>query len=166
MHEEDARDDAVVIERSFDVPAELIWQMWTVPEHFEAWYGPEGAAVAVAKMDLRVGGLRKVCMEMETPNGQIRMWFTGEYREIVPNERLVYTEAMSDEDGNVLSPSETGMPEGHPSTTEVTVELEDVAGGTRMVMTHVGIPARSPGAAGWAMALDKLAAYVDSQGAT
>ena len=31
---------AVVIERSFDAPAELVWQMWTVPEHFKAWYGP------------------------------------------------------------------------------------------------------------------------------
>ncbi|HEX3705041.1 MAG TPA: SRPBCC domain-containing protein [Mycobacteriales bacterium] len=40
------------------------------------------------------------------------------------------------------------------------VELEDVDGGTRMVMTHSGVPADSPGAAGWTMALDKLAAHV------
>ena len=53
-----------------------------------------------------------------------------------------------------------GMPAGHPTTTEVIVELEDVAGRTKMVMTHAGIPADSPGAAGWVAALDKLAAYV------
>jgi uncharacterized protein YndB with AHSA1/START domain len=92
----------------------------------------------------------------------MQMWFTGEYREVVTNVRLVYTESFSDEHGNVLSPSELGMPDGHPATTQVIVELEDVGGRTKMVMTHAGIPAGSPGAAGWTMALDKLAAYVDS----
>jgi uncharacterized protein YndB with AHSA1/START domain len=158
----DGSQDAVVIERSFDAPVDLIWQMWTNPEHFKAWYGPDGATIPVAKMDVRVGGARLVCMEMQTPNGAMQMWFTGEYREVVENERLVYTESMSDEHGNVLSPSDMGMPEAHPSTTEVSVELEDVGGRTRMVMTHAGIPADSPGAAGWAMAFDKLAARVET----
>jgi hypothetical protein len=54
-----------------------------------------------------------------------------------------------------------GMPEGHPTTTEVRVEFEDVGGRTKMVMTHAGVPGDSPGAAGWAMALHKLAAYVE-----
>jgi hypothetical protein len=70
---------------------------------------------------------------------------------------------MSDENGNVLSPGDMGMPVGHPTTTEVRVELENVDGRTRMVMTHAGIPSDSPGAAGWAMALDKLAAHVERQ---
>jgi uncharacterized protein YndB with AHSA1/START domain len=52
-------------------------------------YGPDGAVIPVAKMDVRVGGSRLVCMEMGTPNGQMRMWFTGEYREVVENKRLV-----------------------------------------------------------------------------
>ena len=155
--------DAVVIERSFDAPVELIWRMWTEPEHFAAWYGPDGATIPVAKMDVRVGGARLVCMEMETPDGPMQMWFTGEYREVVAHKRLVYTESMSDADGNVLSPSDLGMPDGHPVTTEVTVELTDVGGRTKMVMTHVGIPADSPGAAGWAMAFDKLAAHAGDQ---
>lgn len=152
--------DAVVIERDFDAPVELIWQMWTEPDHFKEWYGPDGAAIPVAQMDVRVGGARLVCMEMQTPNGPMRMWFTGEYREVVENERLVYTESASDENGNVLSPADMGMPEDHPVTTTVTVELQDLEGRTKMVMTHAGIPADSPGAAGWAMALDKLAARV------
>jgi uncharacterized protein YndB with AHSA1/START domain len=152
--------DSVVIERSFDAPVELVWQMWTVPEHFRAWYGPDGATIPTARMDVRVGGRRLVCVEMQSPGGPMQMWFTGEYREVVENVRLVYTEAMSDEDGNVSSPADTGMPAGHPTTTEVRVELEDVDGRTKMVMTHAGIPGDSPGAAGWAMALDKLAARV------
>lgn len=165
MTEDQAAQGAVVIEYSFDAPRDLIWQMWTEPEHFKAWYGPGGATVPLARMDVRVGGSRLVCMEMETPGGPMRMWFTGEYREVVKNKRLVYTESMSDENGNVLSPSDIGMPEGHPTTTEVTVELQDDDGRTKMVMTHAGIPADSPGAAGWVAALDKLAAYVEGQSA-
>ncbi len=65
---------------------------------------------------------------------------------------------MSDENGNVVM----DVPEGHPTTTEVRVELMNMGGRTKMVMTHSGIPADSPGAAGWAMALEKLAAQVDA----
>jgi uncharacterized protein YndB with AHSA1/START domain len=151
---------SVVLERSLDAPVELIWQMWTDPVHFKAWYGPTGAAIPVAEMDVRVGGTRLVCMEMQTPNGLMRMWFTGEYREVIEHARLVYTESMSDETGRVMSPSEMGMPEGHPTTTEVHVEFEDVDGRTKMVLTHHGIPSDSPGATGWTMALDKLALHV------
>jgi uncharacterized protein YndB with AHSA1/START domain len=159
-----APQDAVVIERSFDAPVDLVWQMWTEPEHFQAWYGPDGVTVPVAKLDVRAGGSRLVCLEMDTPAGLRRMWFTGEHREVVQNQRLVYTESMSDESGNVLSPSDLGMPPGHPATTQVTVELQDLGGRTRMVLTHAGIPADSAGAAGWAMAFRKLAAHLQAQG--
>ena len=152
--------DAVVIERTFDAPVDLIWQMWTQAEQFKSWYGPKGMTIPVAEMDVRVGGKRLICMEMQTPDRNMKMWFTGEYREVAPNERLVYTDSMADEHGNVLSPSAMGMPEGHPETTEVTVLLEDLSGRTKMVMTHAGVPADSGGAGGWAMAFDKLAEYV------
>jgi uncharacterized protein YndB with AHSA1/START domain len=141
---------AVVIERSFDAPVELIWKMWTDPQHFKAWYGPEGASIPVAKMDVRVGGQRLVCMDAQTPNGPMQMWFSGEYLDVVENRLLVYTEAMADEHGNATS-----------GATQVRVELEDLGNRTRVVMTHIGIPADSPGATGWTMAFAKLAAYVD-----
>ncbi len=160
MADDSGTPNAVVIERTLDAPASLVWKMWTEPEHFAAWYGPVGATIPVARMDVHVGGTRLVCMQLETRNGTMQMWFTGEYREVVENKRLVYTESMSDENGNVLPPSEMGMPAGHPTTTEVLVELDDLGGRTRMVMTHVGVPEGSPGAAGWVMALDKLAAHV------
>jgi uncharacterized protein YndB with AHSA1/START domain len=163
MPDHDVSQDAVVIERCFDAPVDLVWQMWTDPDHFKAWYGPDGATVPVAKMDVRVGGTRLVCMETDTPDGPMRMWFAGEFLEVVENERLLYTEAMSDEKGDLSSPPAVGMPQGHPRTTEVRVELEDLGGRTRMVMTHAGIPPESPGAIGWAMAFQKLAAHVDAQ---
>jgi uncharacterized protein YndB with AHSA1/START domain len=162
MMTQNTSENSVVIERLFDAPLDLIWQMWTEPEHFKAWFGPDGATIPVAHMDVHVGGARQVCMEMQSPAGPRQMWFTGEYREVVKNKRLVYTESMSDENGNVISPSELGMPDGHPTTTEVIVELEDHAGRTKMVMTHVGIRADSPGAKGWTAAFDKLATHLEA----
>jgi uncharacterized protein YndB with AHSA1/START domain len=148
----DTTPAAVVIERRLDAPVELVWQMWTDPEHFKAWYGPRGASVPVADIDLRVGGSRRVCMRIQTPDGPRQMWFVGEHLEIVTNTRLVYSESPADEHGHLVRPGDAS----HPLTTEVRVDLEAIDGGTRMVLTHVGIPADSPGAVGWAMALDKL----------
>jgi len=155
MTDDNGTREAVVIERAFEAPVELIWRMWTEPEHFRQWFGPDGATIPVAKLDVRPGGSRLVCMELQSPQGLMQMWFTGEFREVVENRRLVYTEAVSDEDGNPL---------GHPIT-EITVELEAAGDGTRMVMTHAGIPADSPGATGWTMAFAKLAAHVAASGA-
>src|SRR5262245_13975717 len=93
-------NDAVVIERTFDAPPELVWQMWTDPDHFATWFGPTGASVPSAELDVRVGGRRRVCMEVQTPNGEMRMWFGGEHTVVEPPTRLVYTEQITDEDGN------------------------------------------------------------------
>ena len=154
---------ALVIERIFDAPVEAVWALWTDPEQFAAWYGPNGASIPMADLDVRIGGLRRVCLEVQTPNGPMSLWFTGEYREIVDNRRLVYTESMSDEDGRILAPSDLGMSHDHPRVTEVVVELDDLDGRTRMTLTHRGVPADSPGATGWAMALDKLATLITTR---
>ena len=153
-----------MIERTFAAPPDVVWRLWTEPQAFAAWYGPDGMTIPSAEMDVREGGRRLVCMEMSTPDGAMQMWFTGEYLEVVENQRLVYTDSMADENGVIKTAEEMGMPEGHAGTTEVRVELELVGAGTKMVLTHVGIAADSPGAAGWMMALDKLAAQAEDQG--
>lgn len=155
--------EAIVIERIFNAPIDLIWQMWTEPEHFKQWYGPKGATIPVADMDLRVGGKRLICMEMQMRDRSMKMWTTGEYLELEPKVRLVYTESMADEKGNVVTPSAMGMPDDHPETTEVTVQLEDLDGRTKMVMTHAGVPANSPGASGWNQAFAKLAERLENE---
>jgi uncharacterized protein YndB with AHSA1/START domain len=157
MNDRTTSQDSMVIERTFDAPVRLIWQMWTVPEHFAAWYGPDGATTRVVEMDVRVGGRRHVGMEMAAPDGPRRMWFAGEFVEVEDNERLAYTEFVADENGD---PVPAGTAGGHPNPTEVRIELAEVAGQTRMVLTHLGIASDSPGAAGWAMALDKLARHL------
>ena len=150
--------DACVVERIFNAPVDVIWQMWTQPEHFKSWYGPKGFTVPVAEMDVRVGGKHLFCME--SPDGSMKMWSTGEYTEIIPNERLVYTDSMADENGNVVSPAAMRMPEGYPETTEVTVLLEDLGGRTKMVMTHAGVPAGAKD--GWEQAFAKMADHIET----
>ena len=157
-----SREDAVLIERTFEAGVDLIWQMWTDPNHFKNWYGPKGFTVPVTEMDLRVGGRRLICMA--SPDGSMKMWTVGKYKEIVPNERLVYTESPADENGNVVSPSAMGMPEGYPATTEVIVVLEDLGRRTKMTMTHAGVPASSGADGGWEQAFDKLVVYVGTLG--
>jgi uncharacterized protein YndB with AHSA1/START domain len=150
----------VQIERIFDAPIDLIWSMWTEPEHFANWYGPMGAKIPNADMDVRVGGRRSIAMEMATPGGPMKMFFVGEYREVSPKTRLVYTEAMADAEGNAMTAEQMGMPAGAPMETSIIVELEELGDQTRMTMTHIGVPAESPGGQGWTMAIDKMQARV------
>jgi uncharacterized protein YndB with AHSA1/START domain len=147
---------SVQIERTFNAPIDLIWAMWTEPEHFANWYGPMGAKIPMAEMDVRVGGRRRIAMAMDTPRGPMEMFFVGEYKEVNPKTRLVYTEAMADADGNVMTAERMGMPPGAHTETSIVVELEDLGDRTNMVMTHVGVAADSPGAQGWSMAIAKL----------
>ncbi len=76
--------------------------------------------------------------------------------------RLVYTESMCDAEGNVTPAAEMGMPDDHPTETRVVIELADDGGKTKLTLMHVGVPADSPGATGWTMALDKLTAHVEA----
>ena len=158
MNNETISEDAVVIERIFEASVELVWKIWTEPEHFKQWYGPKGFTIPVAEMDLRLGGKRLICMA--SPDGSMKMWTIGEFLDIIPNQRLVYSESPADENGNQVSPSVIGMPEGYPETTHVTVLFEDLGGRTKMVMTHVGVPASSGADGGWNQAFDKLEDYV------
>jgi uncharacterized protein YndB with AHSA1/START domain len=162
MQINDAKD--VRIERTFNAPIDLIWAMWTEGEHFANWYGPMGATIPKAEMDVRVGGRRHIAMEMQTPNGAMQMFFVGEYREVSPKTRLVYTESMADADGNTMTAEQMGMPAGAQTETSIVVELEDLDGQTKMTMTHIGVPADSPGAQGWAMAINKMEARVTELG--
>jgi uncharacterized protein YndB with AHSA1/START domain len=148
--------DWVKITRVFDAPIATVWAMWADPANFQRWYGPNGFSVPVAEMDVTIGGTRKINMEMKTPDRTMSMWFTGEYKEVSAPNRLVYTESMCDADGNLISPSAMGMPEGTPQVTEITVELSEADGKTVMTMTHVGVPAGTPGEGGWMQAFDKL----------
>lgn len=82
-------DDQILITRDFDAPKALVYRAWTTPELVTRWYGGNHGEVTSAEIDLRVGGSwRYVTSSGEGPE----VAFHGEYREIIPNERIVSTE--------------------------------------------------------------------------
>lgn len=84
-------DREILITRVFNAPPQLVFDVWTQPEHVKHWFGGcRGMTMTVCEMDLRVGGLWRYVLH-DSSNG-IDHGFSGEYREIVPPERLVATE--------------------------------------------------------------------------
>jgi uncharacterized protein YndB with AHSA1/START domain len=87
-----------VMSRVFDAPRDLVWKCFTDPERMKQWWGPKGFKVLAAKMDLRPGGTYHY--GMRAPNGQT-MWGKFVYREVVPQERMVFINSFSDEKGGI-----------------------------------------------------------------
>jgi uncharacterized protein YndB with AHSA1/START domain len=147
----------LTITRIFDAPRELVWKAWTEPERFKRWWGPKDFTAPFCTIDLRVGGVYLNCMRW--PDGK-DYWSTGVYREIVPMERIVYTDSFADEKGNVVPATHYGMSADIPLEMLVTVTFEEQKGKTKMTLRHVGLP---PGThsdmanAGWNESFDKLA---------
>ena len=86
--------DDFVPSRVLNAPRDLVWKCFTDPEHMKHWWGPKGFKVLASKMDLRQGGVYHY--GLQTPNGQA-MWGKFVYREIVPQEKLVFINSFSDE---------------------------------------------------------------------
>ena len=84
-------DDQILITRDFDAPRELVYRAYTEPELVRRWWHAGRGEVTVAEIDLRVGG--KWRYVATSPEGG-EFGFHGEYREIVPNDRLVSTEVF------------------------------------------------------------------------
>ena len=109
-------DTDVCLTRLFDAPRALVFDAMTKPEHIARWWGQLGAgySVPVCEVDLRVGG--KWRFVNRHPKGEVA--FHGEYREITPPDRLVYTELM----------------EPYPDGSLVTTTFADEAGKTRVTV--------------------------------
>lgn len=81
----------LVLERELDVPVDLVWKAWTTPEHLKHWFVPKPWTITDAKIDLRPGGVFSTVMR--SPEGQ-EFPNNGCYLEVVPNERLVFTDTL------------------------------------------------------------------------
>lgn len=153
-------EESIVIERIFDAPPALVWKAWTDPEHFMRWWGPQHFTSPVCQMDLRVGGKYLYCME--SPDGQ-RYFSTGIYQEVIPNQRLVYTDNFADADGNIVPMSYYNMGDDTIHDMRIIITLEDVDGKTKMTMTQIAAPTTDSHATsdmaimGWNQSFDKLA---------
>jgi uncharacterized protein YndB with AHSA1/START domain len=142
-----AADEQVVITRVFDAPRERVFRAWTDPEEVAGWYGPEhfDTPHERIRIDLRVGGRYELAMVRRDGGGEFAIRY--EVVELVEPELIVL---RSDP-----------MPElGMHQATLTRVELHDVGGRTRMILTDGPYPDSAPAEAGWDQAFDKLAALV------
>jgi uncharacterized protein YndB with AHSA1/START domain len=82
-------DEQILITREFDAPKHLVYEAYTTPELVKRWWSAKRGDVMTCEIDLRVGGAWRYAM---VTDGGFEVAFHGEYREIVPNERIVSTE--------------------------------------------------------------------------
>jgi len=102
-------DRQIQITREFAAPRQLVYKAYTTPELIKRWWSGDRGEVTSAEVDLRVGGRWRYVM---TANGGFEVAFHGEYREIVPDERLVTTEVYE------------GAPEGEAVVTHIFAEKD------------------------------------------
>jgi uncharacterized protein YndB with AHSA1/START domain len=116
MSEQDT-SNTIHIERLYDAPVQAVWDAWTDTDQVAQWWGPRGFTITTHGKDLRPGGRWEYTMHgpdgVDYPNNTV-------YLEVVPLERLVYDQGVSD---------------GQPAMFRVTVEFSEVDGRTRMAMS-------------------------------
>lgn len=145
----------LVLDRVIDVPPEKVWAAWTRPEQLMKWFCPEPWTVSKCEIDLRPGGMFKTTMR--GPDGT-EMPNMGCYLEVVPNERLVWTDALLPGYRPASEPFMTGV-----------LLLEPKGTGTRYVAMalHRDVASREQHEKmgfheGWGKALDQLVALAKS----
>ena len=110
----------ILIEREFDAPKHLVYKALTTPELVKRWWHANRGEVTSAEIDLRVGGTWRYVSV--THDGEMEVAFHGEYHELVPNERIVSTEAYE------------GIPDPDGNATRNTVTLAEADGRTTMTV--------------------------------
>ena len=91
-------DEQILITREFDAPKHLVFKAYTTPELVKRWWAGKRGNVTIAEIDLRVGGRWRYVM---IADGGFEVAFHGEYREIVPGEKVVFTEVFELPDGSL-----------------------------------------------------------------
>jgi uncharacterized protein YndB with AHSA1/START domain len=143
----------IIFTRVFDAPLELVFKAWTDPQLMTQWWGPQGFTNSGCELDVRVGGKWHIVMHgpdgTEYPCG-------GVYREIMPSQRLAFTNNAIDKQGNPLLEGFTIVTfEEHDGKTRLTLE-------TRAIGLVPQAPQMLAGMhTGWSQSLDRLAGFVE-----
>ncbi|PYL03765.1 MAG: SRPBCC domain-containing protein [Verrucomicrobia bacterium] len=143
-----AEKTSLEIKRFINVPRNRVYEAWTDPAQLRQWFGPENVRTRDIVAETRVGG--KFRWDLTNPEGE-EMTVQGEYRELQPGRKIVFTWQWQDD--------ETW--ENHSSI--VTVGLSDVAGGTELRLMHEQLPneeSRDNHNDGWKSLLNKLGKFL------
>jgi len=154
-----------VITRTFDAPRELVFEVWTDPEHLKNWFGPKGTSVISSKNDFRPGGTYHY--GMRTADGS-EMWGRWVYREIDPPKRLVFINSFSDPQGGITRhPMAPAWPAEmlsiitfieHEGKTTLSIEWSPYNASEEEA--HVFDSSHASMTQGWGGTLDKLGEYL------
>jgi uncharacterized protein YndB with AHSA1/START domain len=169
LEHESAGKEKFVINRSFDAPLALMFEMWTDPKHFANWLPPTGFTMQFLRADIRPGGSSFFCM---TNGAGAEMYGRAKYLTIEKPNRLIYTQQFCDKNENI---SRHPMSPVWPETMLTTVELiEEGPNQTRVTVTWephgnvtpeelaAFVQARGGMTQGWTGSFDKLEAYLAS----
>jgi uncharacterized protein YndB with AHSA1/START domain len=136
------------IKRVINAPRDRVYAAWTDPAQLKKWFGPEDVQTDDLIVDARVGG--EFRWDLTNSEGE-KMTCRGEYRELQPNKKIVFTWQWQDDE------------DWEERESVVTVELSDRDGGTELRLSHAQLPneqSRDGHTRGWNSALDKLERFV------
>lgn len=159
----------LLLSHVFNAPRELVFKVWTDPEHFGKWWGPQGYSLEVITMDVRPGGMFLGCQK--SPDGNQTMWGKFVYQEVFVPEKLVFIQSFSDEEGNTIrAPFNANWPLEIMNI----ITLEEIDGKTTLTMQGGPVNATAEEQAafdgmapmvkqGFGGTFDQLAQYLESQ---
>jgi uncharacterized protein YndB with AHSA1/START domain len=136
------------IKRLIKAPRDRVYAAWTDPAQLKQWFGPEDVQTNELAADVRVGG--KFRWDLTNSEGE-KMTCRGEYRELEPNRKIVFSWQWEDDE------------DWENNVSIVTVELTDREAGTELRLRHERLPneaSRDGHTRGWNSALDKLEKFV------
>lgn len=142
-------DHELLITRTFNAPASLVFSMWSDPAHFKNWMGPESFTCRKVEMDFRVGGAYRA---MIYSNAHGENWFGGVYKEIEPDKRIVLTFVW-----------DSGGPSDGVEQL-VTILFREIDGKTEQIFHQTrirNVEARDSQMGGWTSAFNKQKFYVE-----
>lgn len=123
------KNNEVFIEEIFNASPEKVFSAWADPEKLLKWYAPDGCTIRFKKIKIETGGHFHSCIS----NPQFGdCWTIGEYLEVSPNTKIVFTLINADEEGNPIDPADIGMHPGWPGETLVTVTFTEENGKTKL----------------------------------
>lgn len=145
-------DLELVIERVFNAPRPLVYAAWTQKTHLAQWSCPQDMTLSAVELEgdaVTPGASYRLCM---TAPDEMRFWLSGVYQEVLKNQRLAYTAAWEDAEGQ----------RGHE--TLITLTFEDHGAATKLIMHQARFAsptARDSHHEGWSSTLENLAAYLN-----
>jgi uncharacterized protein YndB with AHSA1/START domain len=141
-------EGSVTIRRTVDAPLALVWRAWTDPQMMTQWFGPRMFTTPVCELDVRVGGALRIVMR--GPDGADYP-MQGVFTEVVPEQRLVFTNMPLDKDGNRLMEGETRVTfadAGGKTELTVTSHMVGLAPIARQMLAGMEM--------GWTQTIDRL----------